>query len=362
MSIYHVREIISDLKSRSLRDKEFPPPLRHVIPFNNGAYNLKTREFRVFLPNDNFTSKLAVNYNPNSQGCPFIDKIFHEFVKPEDVTELYELTAYCMVPSYPNQEFFFILGAGRNGKSVFVQVIISMLGTNNISAVPLHSLQSDKFAGSDIHGKFANVCTEIRYNDLTNTDLIKKLTGGDLIRAQEKFKPSFNFHNYAKLIFVTNELPRTTDKTQAFYRRARIIPFPYTFEADREDKLLLEKITTQELEGLAFKCIEILHQMIDRNFTFTKPKGTLEVEKTYESISNPVATFIEECCQEDADGFITKSDFKAKLDAWLRTNGHRIRDDKEIKDYMREKGINDEKRSLGKGNRKNSWTGIKWKA
>jgi putative DNA primase/helicase len=361
LSNHHVREIISDIKSLRLRNKEFPAPLWHQIPFNNGVYNLKTKEFREFSPEDNCTSKLEVNYNPEGKGCTFIDKIFHQFVKPEDVTDLYELVSYCMVPSYANQEFFFIYGPGRNGKSVFVNVITSMLGKKNVSAASLHSLQSDKFAGADLYGKFANVDAELRYNDLVNTDLLKKLTGNDYIRAQEKFKPSFNFFNYAKLIFVTNELPRTTDKSEAFYRRVRIIHFPYTFKADREDKLLSEKITRQELEGLAFKCVEILCQMISRNFTFTKPKDTLDVEKTYENISNPVVTFMEESCKEDADGFILKSIFKIKLDAWLRSNGHRIRDDKEIIQYMREKGISDKKLSLGKAIRQNSWVGITWR-
>ncbi|MBN1547538.1 MAG: hypothetical protein JW902_12860 [Syntrophaceae bacterium] len=360
VKINPIKEIISDVKSLTFRDKEFPSPPWYLIPFNNGIYNLMAKEFREFLPSDNLTAKLAVNYDPESPGCPFIDKTFHELVRPEDVSDLYELMAYCMVPSYANQEFYFLFGSGRNGKSVYAQTIFRLLGQENVSTVSLHNIQSNRFACAELHGKFANICAELRYGNLRNTDLIKQLTGGDYIQAERKFMSPFSFRNYAKLIFITNELPPTTDKTQAFYRRVRIIEFPYTFVGNTEDKLLLDKITVQELEGLAFNCVAVLESMMARNFSFTKQEATSKTEQHYEKVSNPIDTFIAENCDQDADTFITKEDFKVKLDGWIRDNGIRIRDDKEILQRMKEKGIDDQKKTWG-GVRKNSWIGIKWK-
>jgi putative DNA primase/helicase len=361
LSNYHVKEIISHIKSVAFENKNFPSPLWHLIPFNNCVYDIKNEVYRDYLSTDFLTSKLTVNYGASSNECPLIDKIFRQCVKPEDLDELYELVAYCMVSSYANQEFFFILGSGRNGKSVYTNIITRLLGIENISAVSLHGLQTNRFAGAELYGKFANICTELQYTDLNNTDIIKKLTGGDLILAERKFMNSFYFSNYAKLIFVTNELPKTKDKTPAFYRRARIINFPFSFEGEREDKFLLEKITVQELEGLASKCVWILQQMIVRNFTFSKQKTTLESEQQYEKISNPIDTFIEENCQRGANAFVSKDEFKERLDEWMRVNGIRIRTDKDIIQYMRERGIEEQKRTLTNGKRKNTWIGIAWK-
>jgi len=361
MSNHHVREIISDLKSYRLKNREFPTPPWHLIPFNNGVYNLKTEEFSDFEPKHNFTSKLAVNYNFESQGCPLIDRIFRQLVKPEDLSDLYELAAYCMVPTYANQEVYFLLGAGRNGKSIYSHILTELLGARNVSAVSLHDFQSHRFSGAEIHGKFANISSELRYNDLNNTDQLKRLSGGDRIQAERKFQHPFNFVNFAKLIFVTNELPRTMDKTVAFYRRIRIINFPNVFEGRREDKLLKDKITTDELEGLAFKCVGILHNMMRRKFTFTNQRSTEDTAEEYEALSNPIDTFIQASCEPDADGFIAKVDFKDKLDRWLRSNGQRVRMEKEIRQYMKDKGIDDRKMGLGGSVRKNSWVGIKWR-
>jgi len=358
-----VKEVISDLKSLCFKDIEFPKPDWSLIPFSNGVYNLRTKEFSEFQPDYHFISKLAVNYNPKIQDCPFIDKVFREFVKPKNISDLYELAAYCMVSTYANQEIYFLVGAGRNGKSVYTHILTRFLGTDNISSVCLHDLQTNRFAGAELYGKFANISAELRYSDLNNTDQIKKLSGGDMVYAERKFQHPFSFENYAKLIFVTNELPKTDDKTQAFYRRARVIPFPNVFEGKKENKLLREKITAQELEGLAFKCVNILQEMIGRGFTFTNQKQTAEIEQEYEALSNPITTFIEQQCLigDEEEYFITKDGFRKRLDGWLRSTSQRIRKDKEIAQYMKERGVCDEKKSIVPAKRKNCWVGIKWK-
>ena len=42
---------------------------------------------------------------------------------------------------------------------------------------------------------------------------------------ERKYKNSFGFKNFAKLIFSGNELPQVNDKSYAFYRRVYILQF-----------------------------------------------------------------------------------------------------------------------------------------
>ena len=100
--------------------------------------------------------------------------------------------------------------------------------------------------------------------------------------------------------------------------------------------------------------------MMDRNFTFSRQNTTEDTESAYERISNPIDAFIDEFCDHDANGFIAKIDFKENLDRWLRSTGQRVRTDKEISQYMRDKGIDDRKRTFLGDVRQNSWVGIKW--
>ena len=108
-------------------------------------------------------------------------------------------------------------------------------------------------------------------------------------------------------------------------------------------------------------CRFTLHDMMDRNFTFSRQNTTEDTESAYERISNPIDAFIDEFCDHDANGFIAKIDFKENLDRWLRSTGQRVRTDKEISQYMRDKGIDDRKRAFLGDVRQNSWVGIKWR-
>jgi phage/plasmid-associated DNA primase len=58
---------------------------------------------------------------------------------------------------------------------------------------------------------------------IEHTDLFKHATGGDLIRAEFKFRDAFSFRCYALPLFSANELPRTADQTDAWFDRWIII-------------------------------------------------------------------------------------------------------------------------------------------
>ncbi len=59
---------------------------------------------------------------------------------------------------------------------------------------------------------------------------------------------------------------QTTDQTNAFYRRLVIISFPNTFEEDKQDPDLINKLTTQsELSGIFNLLMYYLRLIIKNN-------------------------------------------------------------------------------------------------
>ncbi len=171
-------------------------------------------------------------------------------------------------------------------------------------------------------------------------DKLKQLTGGDSLQVEKKFQPFFNFRNTAKLIFVTNEIPKPHDKTDAFYRRVHIIHFQNVFDGSNADRYLMDKISQEEMEGLAFKCIGIAQGMQHRGLSFTNDQATESMREQYENDSNPFDVFISETYEEDFDQFVSKTKFKEKFHQWLKKHGYREnrRNDKRIKAAMQDKG------------------------
>ena len=127
----------------------------------------------------------------------------------------------------------------------------------------------------DLFGKLANVFADLDRRALKGTSYFKTIVSGDSIDAERKFKSTFSFTPYAKLIFSANEIPHSSDNTFAFYRRWCIIPFNNKFEGEKADVNLLHKLTTpEELSGLLNRALQGLIRLIDNN-GFTEPRSVL---------------------------------------------------------------------------------------
>ncbi|MCK4619353.1 MAG: toprim domain-containing protein, partial [Desulfobacterales bacterium] len=357
LSRYYVREVLSDTKSLVFDLAKPAEPAPELIPFKNGIFNLSRDNLEAYKPELFFTNQLPVKYKPDAS-CPLIDQIFSELVADPDI--LFELCAYCLCRSYQYAKWFFLYGSGGNGKSLFTNILAMMLGHENVKSLTPHDLQNNRFASAGLFGKLANIAGEISYQKLEKTDVLKRLVGGDLIRGERKFKDAFYFQNYAKLIFNTNELPKTYDQTRAFYRRLYLVEFPNRFEGKLEDKSLISKITKKELEGLTVKSLKYLKAFIDRGYYFASDASVEELQAKYTRLTNPLNVFLSEHAEFDANGYIAKWEFKDKFTGWLQEKGYRIWNNQEITQGMKSSEV-EEKHKDFEGKRWRAWVGLKWK-
>ncbi|MEM3557364.1 MAG: phage/plasmid primase, P4 family, partial [Conexivisphaerales archaeon] len=201
-----------------------PPEL---LPVKNGVLNLITGQLRPYNDKDYFIFQLPVEYDPHAD-CPMWKKFISEVVHPQDAATLQEWAGYNLWRGLPAQKAMLLLGSGSNGKSTFLEVLISVLGRKNVSNIPLQRLTSfsDRFASSELYGKLANIYSDLPDIALKNTGLFKVISGKDQLTSEEKFQKPFNFTNTAKLTFSANEVPSTPDTSNALYRRWIIINFP----------------------------------------------------------------------------------------------------------------------------------------
>jgi len=362
---YQVGEIVDYIKHVSRRKgRPLPEPSPFLIPFKNGVYDLKNDLFRSFRKEDYFTFKLPWNYKEGAQ-CPLIDRVFHSLLPEDRVIDLYELVAYCLWRGYPYQKFFILYGRGSNGKGLYTRILTAFLGKENTSSVSLEELQKGGFHTASLYKKLANIAGEVSYEDLKHTRLLKQLTGEDLIYADRKNKDGIHFYNYAKLIFLTNQIPITRDTTYGFYRRVFLMKFPYQFSEKDGEELEFRLITfpqKEEYEGLAYKSIQVLKKLLKRNFRFTNNPDPEKTRRIYERLSNPVAQFIEEFCERDPEGFIWKFEFAERLNEWLDKKGFTKLDSRVIGKRMKALGYEyTDKRVPGTDKKYKAWIGIQWK-
>jgi len=338
---------------------------KRLIQFKNGLVHLNEPN-NILEPNSNYfiTNPLNWNYG-ESEETPKIDHLFNQWVGEKYSKSLYEILAYCMLPDYPIHRLFCFVGSGLNGKGTYFRLMNKFLGEKNITSCELDTLLTSRFEVTRLHKKLVCQMGETNFNEMKRTSMLKKLTGGDLIGYEYKGKTPFEDYNYAKIVISTNGLPTTNDKTIGFYRRWMIIDFPTQF-TEKFD--ILRDIPDYEFENLGRKCVRILNELLN-NREFTNEGSIEERQSRYEERSNPIGKFMEMFIEEDLNCYISKSDLKRKLNAWLLENKHRGISEVTLGKIMKHKNIETIKQTLNepldidgkKIDRIWVYGGIKWK-
>jgi len=356
---YVIDEIVADVKGCSWKGQALPEPDVNFIPCANGVYDLNTKQLRNYRHDDYFTWKLPWDYNPDAIS-ELVIPLLESFLPKEETITLYELISYCLYRAYPYQKIFILYGRGSNGKSLFTRILERLLGVENISHTSMKEIQRSGFAASELYRKLANICGELEYNEIEDTRLLKQLCGGDTIQADRKYRQPIHFTNYAKLIFLTNEIPSSRDTAEAFYRRLFLVEFPKKFKENPQLEVKLANADSEEYEALLYVAIKQLEKLMENNFIFTRHKGVDETRELYLKLSSPLQTFIEENCLITymQDDYIPKSEFKNRFSEWLQAKGRTAYTWDRINREM--KGFGYEEMQKGYS-RQRSWIGLRWK-
>jgi len=210
---------------------------------------------------------------------------------------LFEVIGYTLYPRYVFEKAILVTGAGSNGKSTFLNLLLRILGRNNVSAVSLKRIvDGDKFASIELYHKLGNISSELFQFRVTNTDLFKKLTGGDYIEGQKKFKDPIYFINYAKLINATNELPTVRDQTYGFWRRWVVVEFPHQFDSD--PGFFDRTFTNEEIEGvIAVSIVAFARVLQQKKFDFED--SSADIKEKWERASDSVYAFVKDLIENN---------------------------------------------------------------
>jgi putative DNA primase/helicase len=141
-------------------------------------------------------------------------------------------------------------------------------------------------------GKLANIDADVSKDELKKTGTLKKITGGDRIPGEFKFKPVFYFKNRAKMIFSANVIPDTEDDTDALHSRYEIVNYPNQYLDDKADPYLIDKLTTpQEMSALLTLLLKRLPRVLQ---TGISSKSTIEGNYVkYKESADPIGLFKE---------------------------------------------------------------------
>ena len=256
--------------------------------------------------------------------CPAIEAFVAQ-IFPADAIELaWEIPAFLMRPDNSIQKAILLSGPGGNGKSTYLAMVEAFLGRQNTSNVSLHKLEADKFAGSRLYGKLANICPDLPTEHLAGTSVFKAITGGDPITGEYKFRDSFDFLPFARLVFSANTPPRSQDSSQGFFDRWLVIPFFRSFRGTTEEisrRVLDARLSSPaELSGLLNKALDAVEPLKCRN-GFTMPESVKQAWAEFHSATDPLAIWLDRFTVDDPNATVPKKSLRIAFNAYLERQG-----------------------------------------
>lgn len=271
------------------------PTDANLIAFRNGLFNILDNVFIPFTHEHIITNKIDWDYNPNAY-TELTDKTLNKIACNDQIIRylLEEVVGYSLYRRNEIGKAFIMIGEKNNGKSTFMDMMQTMLGENNISALDLKEL-GDRFKTAELFGKLANIGDDIGDEFIANAAVFKKLVTGDRLNVERKGQNPFDFNNYSKMMFSANNIPRIGKgkDSAAILRRLVIIPFDARFSPDDPDYHPFIKYELRQQESIEY-LIQLGIQGLKRvlqNQKFTESEKVQSEIDEYEENNNPIIGF-----------------------------------------------------------------------
>lgn len=312
-----------------------------LINVRNGLLVWRKGKWRLrpHNPEVRTTMQLPVTFDPDAE-CPLYDRLLETSIPDASTREfLDEWSGYNLTSDYAHQKALMLGGQSGSGKSQYLQVLGHLVGAGNMAAVTLQALGDNKFAAADLYGKLANICADLSSGELRMTGIFKQLTGGDVIRAEKKYKDAFEFTNAAKLSFSANEIPSTRDATSAFFDRWIVVRFPHKFRGtSAEHKNIARQITRNpdEMSGVLNRALRGLARL-RRQDEFTTGSAMREAQAEFRREADSVALFIADIAKPGEVLRLQRGRaLYEQYRAWCDATGHRPLTDKRLYARLRD--------------------------
>ena len=274
----------------------------------NGLLNVETNEFKPFSPDEMTLYNIPTEYNPTAK-CPKFLEFVAQVVAPEDIQLLQEWSGYLLLQRYSLHKMLWILGAGRNGKGVWMRTMRGILGADCTANIELKEFDGEHdFALSSLYGKLANFCSEPLATTELETTILKHATGQDEIDARMMYtQKRLKYTNVAKLTVMGNKFPKCTDQSDGWLERILFLRFPNQFLGesqilDLEQTWLSDK---EECSGILNWMLEGLQRLLLRGY-FLTGKEQEEALNEYLRNSDTIGAFLKECGLRNNANMITR--------------------------------------------------------
>jgi putative DNA primase/helicase len=311
----------------------------------SGTLDLRTGETREPNPQDLITKVAGCGLDLNAHG-PHFEKFVDEILPDAQVRGFVQrLIGYSMLGAVREHVLPLFTGTGQNGKSTLLDVLSDAFGDYAISAEPELLVDrggSHPTGQADLLGARLAVCAETDKGRRLAAATVKRLTGGDKIRARRMRQDFFEFDPSHTIIMVTNHKPIVAGDDPAMWRRLVVVPFDVV--VDVPDPKLPERLALELSAVLAWAYVG--YQAYAQQ-GLQPPEQITQRTDAYRSESDTLGRFLDERTITSAYAYVPAREIYGMWSAWCHESGEEPGTEKAFADSMAGRGFEKKKTNRG---------------
>ena len=251
-------------------------PSGDLLPFANGALDLKTGEFSPHTPENWITTHNGIEYTPPAPGENIRDNApnFHKWLEhaagkdPRKMMRICAALYMIMANRYDWQMFIEATGDGGSGKSTFTHIASLLAGKQNTVSAEMTSLDDAGGRAQVVGSRLIVLADQPKYTGEGTG--IKKITGGDPVEINPKYEKRFTAVIRAVVLATNNNPMIFTERAGGVARRRVIFRFDNIVSEAEKDGELPEKIAAE---------IPVIIRRLLANFTDPEKARALLLEQ-----------------------------------------------------------------------------------
>lgn len=297
---------------------------RYSLNVDNGTLKLRqpADEFHEHRRQDMITKLAPVTWDDNAESPAWAAFVARVLPDVEVRAWVQRYLGYCLTGDVGEQVLAFFHGRGANGKSTLIELMLSVLGEYAKSGAPDLLLakhgETHPTEQADLQGARLVSCQETEAGRQWAEALIKRLTGGDKIKARWMRCDFFEFTPTHKLVVSANHKPKVRGQDHAIWRRIKLVPFDVTIPVAERDPQLLEKLRAEAsgiLRWMVVGCLEW------QKFGLGEPKAIAAATADYRRDQDHLGRFLDDECETAPDAWCATTELYRRYQTWCANTG-----------------------------------------
>lgn len=226
-----------------------------LLGFTNGTYDLKTDTFRNPRKQDYISKIIPYDYEEcSNEELKFAEDHFKQVLPDKEVRDLFFTSLSSGLRGRTLQKFIIWTGSGANSKGVTQKIVRTTFGENlygkGNNSVLTQETKGDLCQGiATMNNKRIITYEEPSVHRKIVTNMMKELTGGDIMAYRAIYSPNMKTNMRATHIMMCNDKPLLDKIDDAVSRRLLIIPFESLFKTRNEIKYDIPEGTPNVFEA-----------------------------------------------------------------------------------------------------------------